>query len=202
MSKFIYIMGKSSAGKDTVYQKLKEKINTNLYIPYTTRPMRDGEVQGREYNFITSDEFNQLQDEQKVMESRNYKVINKNGEKDVWTYATIADKQWEQAGDFLSIGTLQSYTNILKYLEDHPEKSLEMVPVYICISEEERRKRAVAREMQQAKPNFEEMERRLEADNRDFSAEKLKEAGISEFETFENYDLKKCVNKIIEYVKK
>ena len=202
MSKFIYIMGKSSAGKDTVYQKLKEKINTNLYIPYTTRPMRDGEVQGREYNFITSDEFNQLQDEQKVMESRNYKVINKNGEKDVWTYATIADKQWEQAGDFLSIGTLQSYTNILKYLENHTEKSLEMVPVYICISEEERRKRAVAREMQQAKPNFEEMERRLEADNRDFSAEKLKEAGISEFETFENYDLKKCVNKIIEYVKK
>ena len=56
--------------------------------------------------------------------------------------------------------------------------------------------------MQQAKPNFEEMERRLKADNRDFSAEKLKEAGISEFETFENYDLKKCVNKIIEYVKK
>ena len=77
-----------------------------------------------------------------------------------------------------------------------------MVPVYICISEEERRKRAVAREMQQAKQNFEEMERRLEADNRDFSEEKLKEAGISEFETFENYDLKKCVNKIIEYVKK
>ena len=34
------------------------------------------------------------------------------------------------------------------------------------------------------------------------SEEKLKEAGISEFETFENYDLEKCVNKIIEYVKK
>lgn len=202
MSNLIYIMGKSSAGKDTIYQKVKERINTNLYIPYTTRPMREGEVQGREYNFITREEFNELEKEQKVMENRNYNVINKNGEKDIWTYATIADKQWDKDGDFLSIGTLESYTSILKYLKNHPEKELKMLPVYISISEEERRKRATARENQQAKPNFEEMERRLKADNIDFSEEKLREAGISKFETFENYDLEKCVSEIIGYVER
>lgn len=202
MSNLIYIMGKSSAGKDTIYQKVKERIDTNLYIPYTTRPMREGENQGREYNFITREEFNILEKEQKVMENRNYNVINKNGERDVWTYATIADEQWEQEGDFLSIGTLESYTSILKYLRSHPEKDLTMMPVYIQISEEERKKRAIAREKTQIKPNFEEMERRLKADNIDFSAEKLRDAGISQFETFENYDLKKCVNEIIEYIEK
>ena len=30
MSNLIYIMGKSSAGKDTIYQKVKERIDTNL----------------------------------------------------------------------------------------------------------------------------------------------------------------------------
>lgn len=202
MSNLIYIMGKSSAGKDTIYQKVKERIDTNLYIPYTTRPMREGENQGREYNFITREEFNILEKEQKVMENRNYNVINKNGERDVWTYATIADEQWEQEGDFLSIGTLESYTSILKYLRSHPEKDLTMMPVYIQISEEERKKRAIAREKTQIKPNFEEMERRLKADNIDFSAEKLRDAGISQFETFENYNLKKCVSEIIEYIEK
>lgn len=202
MPNIIYIMGKSSAGKDTIYKKVKERIDTNLYIPYTTRPMREGEIQGREYNFITREEFNKLENEQKVMENRNYNVINKNGEKDIWTYATIADDQWKQDGDFLSIGTLESYTSILRYLKNHPEKDLKMVPVYICISEEERRKRATARENQQAKPNFEEMERRLKADNIDFSEENLREAGISKFETFENYDLEKCVNEIIEYIQR
>lgn len=202
MSNLIYIMGKSSAGKDTIYQKVKEKIDTNLYIPYTTRPMREGETQGREYNFITREEFNILEKEQKVMENRNYNVINKNGERDIWTYATIADKQWEKEGDFLSIGTLESYTSILKYLRSHPEKSLRMVPVYIQISEEERKRRAIAREKTQIKPNFEEMERRLRADNIDFSSEKLRDAGISQFETFENYDLEKCVNKIVDYIGK
>lgn len=202
MSNLIYIMGKSSVGKDTIYQKVKEKIDTNIYIPYTTRPMREGETQGREYNFITREEFNILEKEQKVMENRNYNVINKNGERDVWTYATIADKQWEQEGDFLTIGTLESYTSILKYLRSHPEKSLRMVPVYIQISEEERKRRAIAREKTQIKPNFEEMERRLRADNIDFSAEKLRDAGISQFETFENYDLEKCVNEIVDYIGK
>ena len=92
--------------------------------------------------------------------------------------------------------------SILKYLKNHPEKNLRMLPVYIHISEEERRKRATAREKQQAKPNFEEMERRLKADNIDFSEENLREAGISKFETFENYDLEKCVNEIIEYIER
>ena len=34
MPNIIYIMGKSSAGKDTIYQKVQERIDINLYLSY------------------------------------------------------------------------------------------------------------------------------------------------------------------------
>ena len=201
MSNFIYIIGKSASGKDTIYRKLQENIKTNIYVPYTTRPKREGEQHGKDYYFITKQEFSELQNQEKVMEYRSYNTISANGEKDIWTYATIDDEQWKAQGDFMSIGTLESYTNIFKYLQQHPEKNLNMVPVYIYIDEEERRKRALERENKQQIPNLKEMERRFKADNIDFTEEKLKEAGISDMETFENYDLQKCVQEILEYIR-
>ena len=200
MSSLIYIMGKSASGKDTIYQKLKDIIDTNLYILYTTRPKREGEQQGREYFFITKNEFNEFQKKGKVIEARNYNVINSKGENDIWTYATIDDEQWKKIGKFLTIGTLESYNCIKKYLKEHPEKELKLLPIYITIDENERRKRAIKREEKQAKQNYEEMERRIKADNIDFSQEKLEEAGINEKNTFENYDLEECIKKIVDYI--
>lgn len=202
MSNFIYIMGKSSAGKDTIYSKLKDKIQTNLYVPYTTRPKREGEENGIQYFFKTKEEIEQLSKSGKIMESRNYNVINAQGQKDVWTYATVYDEQFKKQGDYMSIGTLESYTSILKYLKENPEKNINMIPVYISIDEEERKRRATERENKQAKPNYEEMNRRLQADNIDFSDEKLKEANIGKKQTFENYDLDLCVENIVKYVEK
>ena len=72
MSNLIYIMGKSSAGKDTVYQRLKDMIDTNIYVPYTTRPKRDGEQEGREYYFLDKEQFKELQEQYK----ENIKIIN------------------------------------------------------------------------------------------------------------------------------
>lgn len=65
-----------------------------------------------------------------------------------------------------------------------------------------RRNRAMERETKQEKPNYEEMERRLLADNIDFSEDKLNEAGITRKQTFENDNLDKCVEKIINYIQK
>ena len=50
MGKIYEIMGRSSCGKDTIYKKLLERGNANLnkVIIYTTRPMREGEVDGVE----------------------------------------------------------------------------------------------------------------------------------------------------------
>ena len=52
MGKIFYLMGKSSSGKDTIFQEIKKKMPMLRTVTlYTTRPMREGEKEGREYFF-------------------------------------------------------------------------------------------------------------------------------------------------------
>ena len=48
MGKIYYILGKSSAGKDTIYKRIMDEGGLNLkrIVMYTTRPIREGEKQG------------------------------------------------------------------------------------------------------------------------------------------------------------
>ena len=54
--KIIILCGQSGSGKDTIATKL---INNHFYrvITNTTRPPRNGEVDGVDYNFITDLDF-------------------------------------------------------------------------------------------------------------------------------------------------
>ena len=137
MKNLFYIMGKSSTGKDTIYQEIKNKIEINSYIRYTTRPKRANEKNGREYFFISNKQLEAFEKSNKIMESRSYNVINNNGKADIWTYATIADEQLEKRGDFLTIGTLASYNTLRKYIQEHPETDIKIIPIYINVSEDE-----------------------------------------------------------------
>ena len=54
----IIISGTTCAGKGTVIEKLLERNHDlALSISYTSRPIRDGEVNGKDYIFISRDEF-------------------------------------------------------------------------------------------------------------------------------------------------
>ena len=193
MANMSYIMGKSATGKDTIYNRIKQEISINNYVLYTTRPIRTGENEGIDYFFVTANQISEFVNRGKVIESRTYNTVH-----GPWTYATIADEQLKQEGDILTVGTLESYVKLKDYFKDNDE--VDIKPIYIAIDEEERRKRAEAREARQKEPKYAEMERRLKADNIDFSEEKLKEAGITEKETFYNYDLDTCVDKILQYI--
>ena len=58
MGKIFYIMGKSASGKDTIYKELIEKMpKFHSIVPYTTRPMREGEKDGVEYFFVDQERF-------------------------------------------------------------------------------------------------------------------------------------------------
>lgn len=195
MANFIYIMGKSASGKDTIYKRIKDKIEIKTYILYTTRPKREGEQEGIDYHYVSKEQMEKLEQEKRVIESRTYQTVN-----GPWTYATIKDEQLEQEGDIITVGTLQSYKKVKEYYKDKEDTKL--LPVYITIDEEERRNRALEREARQSNPNYQEVERRLKADNIDFSKENLEECEITKKETFENYDLDKCVDEILTYIKK
>lgn len=195
MSNFFYIMGKSSSGKDTMYKRIKEQIDINTYILYTTRPIRKGEKEGVDYHYISNEKMEELIKAGKVLESRTYQTVN-----GPWIYATVADEQLEQEGDIITVGTLESYRDIKEYYKDKTDTKL--IPIYIFIDEQERRKRAIEREEKQTNPNYAEVERRIKADNIDFSEENLKKAGITTNETFYNYDLDRCVSQIIDYMER
>lgn len=195
MSNLIYIMGKSASGKDTIYKKIKENMDVKSYILYTTRPIRTGEKEGEDYHYVSNEQMMKFEQEGRVIESRTYQTV-----KGPWTYATILDEQLEQNGDIITVGTLESYQKVKEYYED--KKDTKLVPVYITIEEEERKRRAIEREKKQEKPNYEEVERRLRADNIDFSKEKLEKVGIGEKQTFENDDLDTCVESIIRYIQR
>ena len=53
MGKLFYLIGKSSTGKDTIFQSLLEREDLGLkpLVLYTTRPMRAGETPGVQYHF-------------------------------------------------------------------------------------------------------------------------------------------------------
>ncbi len=193
--KIVYLIGKSSVGKDTIYKILKEKIDVEPYVLYTTRPIRTGEKDGIDYNFLSNEkmEYNLKEKKENIIEYRTYNTVY-----GPWTYATIKDSQFEKQKDLLMEGTLESYNAVKNYFENDDE--INVIPIYIEVDDGIRLERALKRERQQEKPKYEEMCRRFLADSVDFSEEKIQESQITK--RFENIDVDKCVDEIIEYISK
>jgi guanylate kinase len=65
----IVISGPSGVGKDTVLQRLKER-NTPIHfvVTATTRPARPGEVHGRDYFFVSNDDFAEMIEQGELLE--------------------------------------------------------------------------------------------------------------------------------------
>ena len=182
MAKVYILMGKSATGKDTVHRRLLELSGGRLrtVIPYTTRPRRDGEAEGRDYHFITDEEADRLAAEGLVIEERCYQTVH-----GPWRYLTVNDGQIDLSSeeDALLIGTLESFVKIRAYFGEEA-----VVPLYLYVSDHERLMRAVRREETQAVPRYAELCRRFLADEEDFSEEKLQSAGVTE--RYDNTDSK------------
>ena len=191
MGKIFYIMGKSAAGKDKIYSMLAgdNKLCLKKLILYTTRPVRDGEKNGREYYFTDENKLKEFKDKGIVIESRSYDTIH-----GVWTYFTADDGQINlNEGSYLGIGTLESFCKMKEYYGEDV-----VVPIYIEVEDGERLIRAIRREQEQENPKYKELCRRFIADSEDFAEEKIKAAGINR--RFVNDKLDLCVESIINYV--
>ena len=191
MGKIYCVMGKSSSGKDSIYHEIMEKgaLGLKPIIPYTTRPIRDGEQDGREYHFCTEDTVQRLQDAGRIMELRAYNTVY-----GVWKYFTVDDEQINlNKYNYLYIVTLEGYTKIQEYFGAD-----RVVPIYIEVEDGERLMRAIAREQKQDVPKYEEMCRRFLADSADFCDEKLVEAGV--VRRFANNDFVQTVQEVTAYI--
>ena len=180
MGKIYCVMGKSSSGKDSIYSRIMQQGEPALLriVPYTTRPRREGETDGREYVFTDETHVQQLESAGKVIELRAYHTVY-----GIWKYFTVDDGRIDlSAHSYLYIVTLEGYQKIQRYFG-----SSQVVPIYIEVEDGERLSRALNRERMQESPKYEELCRRFLADAKDFSEEKLNEAGITR--RFVNQDL-------------
>ena len=186
MGKIYCMMGKSSSGKDTLYQKVLERLpQIHRVVPYTTRPIREGEQDGVEYHFVDDKQLAELETDGKIVELRAYNTVH-----GIWKYFTVDDGQIDlEQGDYLLIGTLETYEKIREYYgAEH------LVPIYIEAEDGERLARALERERRQAVPKYKEMCRRFLADEEDFCEENLKRLGIDK--RYRNTDMETCLNEI------
>jgi guanylate kinase len=73
MAKVFVITGPSGVGKGTLIRELLQRVpDLELSVSATTRPPREGEVNGRDYHFLTSDEFDRRIDEEDFLEFATY----------------------------------------------------------------------------------------------------------------------------------
>ncbi len=189
MGKIYVLMGKSATGKDTIFRRLigMKELLLHTVVGYTTRPIRRGETDGREYFFVGTDEWQRLQQENKIIESRTYHTIAGD-----WHYFTVEDGQIDlKKQDYLFISTLSGYMQLRKH---YGEESV--VPVYIEVEDGQRLQRSLSRERRQTKPNYEEICRRFLADQQDFSEKNIRDAGIQK--RYQNADLEECVGAIAQ----
>ena len=190
MGKLFVFIGPSSSGKDTIFKIIKDDYpELKEVVLYTTRPIRSEEIDGIDYHFISEEEMNELDKKNKLIERRDYDTSY-----GIWTYATGRDSIDLIHNNYITINTLEGYNKFKRCYESS------VVPIYIHVDDDIRLKRALEREKQQENPKFDEVERRFEADKKDFSEEKRQEAGINN--VFINNNLYSCVYEIEKFIEK
>lgn len=193
MGKIFYIMGKSSSGKDTIYQRLiqDEDLSLHKVLLYTTRPIREGEQNGVEYYFTDEEGLRQFEREGRLIELRSYETIH-----GVWHYFTVEDGSVDlEKYNYLMHGTLESYQK----LRVHYGKE-NLAPIYVEVEDGLRLMRALLREREQREPKYTELCRRFLADEKDFSEEHIFECEIKK--RYENVELEACFQEIKEDIGK
>ena len=165
-----------------------QALSLKTLVMYTTRPIRDGEHEGKEYHFVTEEKMQELEEAGRVIEKRTYPSMH-----GPWHYFTVDDGVDLSQDDYLIIGTPESYVKLRDYFGEE-----KMYPILLETDDGDRLQRALNRERKQDQPKYSEMCRRFLADEKDFSREKIKEAGIDK--VFRNDDLRVCLEEIRAYI--
>lgn len=193
MGKIFYIMGKSASGKDHIYSALlnQDELNLKELVLYTTRPIRDGEEDGKQYYFVDEKRLNELRDENKIIEERSYQTVH-----GIWTYFTADEGQIDlEHFNYAAIGTLESYGKMRRYFGEQT-----IIPIYIEVEDGIRLERALKREQKPENQKYKEMCRRFLADCEDFSEEKIAAENIQR--RFSNDgDFQDCLKEVEQFIK-
>lgn len=155
MIKILALMGKSGAGKDTIQNLLLSRHPKQFHriVSCTTRPIRENEIDGIHYKFLTEQEFLDG-----MMQELFIEALEFNG----WFYGsmiTSLHKDKINVGIFTPAGIEALYDTANAY-------NLDILPIYIEASDKTRLLRSLNREKN---PDVKEICRRYQTDEEDFS---------------------------------
>lgn len=150
MFNIIAIIGPSGSGKDTILKRIVETNDVNKIIGYTTRPIREGEVNGVDYHFITPKDF-----AEKVLNGEMIEATSFNN----WFYGTGLS---HLSNEKVNIGVFN--VEAAEIMQNY-DTYVNFIPFYLKVSDKNRLLRQLNRE---GNPNVEEIVRRFLRDKLDF----------------------------------
>lgn len=142
----IILVGKGASGKDHARNILTDVLGMTYGVSYTTRPARDGEVDGQDYYFRTNQFF-----AEKEAKNEWFEYVEFNG----WLYGTSKDQFYGDCNVFIMTPKGLSHLS-----EEDRQDSL---VVFFDIDAETRKARMIER-----KGNADSIDRRIQADEEDF----------------------------------
>ena len=170
----ICICGETASGKDTLVSKLLQAYDDGRNLvkaicSYASRPMRDGEEEGKEHYFVSKEEFQVLKEKYKD---------------DILAYTKICSKENPDGYEYMALINELEHANIyiidpqgLKYLkEKFGDRIPNIVVIYITAPLDHRIERAKSRS--------------------DFNTQ-FKDRVMREFEQFLDFNINKEYNYVI-----
>lgn len=125
MKTILVLTGLSGSGKTTIAKNMCKLLNIKRSILFTTRPIRPNEVDGEDYVFLTTDEYDNLLNSDKIVCHEEFKVASG----DIWKYGISKDDLKDNA---IIVGT-PKIVEELKKIHDN------IVDVMIGISNDNKR---------------------------------------------------------------
>ena len=157
----IVIMGKSGSGKDSLVKEILKCSKTlRALIPYTTRPMRPNEENGKDYFFVSPESFEEHVKSNDFAAMTEYHTVQ-----GIWKYGI---PKIEKPGMYILVATPDQVQQIFKSSKGKIKMQLFLLECdeemrIIKLFERENKKTVAGKE-----PDYKEIIRRLLTDREDF----------------------------------
>lgn len=142
-NKIFFITGMSGSGKSTLLTNLVT--NTTFLVPvvrFTTRPKRPGEIDDKDYFFISNNEFEDMKNNNKFAETETYCASK--DDNIYYKYGTykkhIDDSYMEEHEAFIMQGSIDVYIHLASYYGSN-----RIIPILLMVDEKSVLKRAIDR---------------------------------------------------------
>ena len=137
-NKLFCLVGKSACGKTTILNEVLSKLEIPVLMSYTTRPPRNGEIDGKEYKFVDMHTFD---NDYKLEDVLEYDCFRIDSLKETWVY-------YSKKSDLLLPNTSQikivSPTGLAQLMSNKELKN-NIVSIYIDSPNKLRQKRYLTR---------------------------------------------------------